>query len=164
MRRDRNGPTGEGRVEAHDRVAALSQPHLPLRPRHACVARRADLPDESQLLERRLELGSGDPPLDALRRRKRRLNRRSLAVAAEVRAQPRSQVARAADVEHLVLAAEEEVDARTPRRAEGEMALVEQASSPRRRESREVGDGSRAAFLREADQREQQLGGRACVG
>ena len=136
---------------------------MPLRPRHARVARRADLPDQAQLLERRLELGARHPPLDPLRRGHSRFDRRPLPVAAEVRAQARPQVARPADVEHLVVAAEEEVDAGAGRRAVGEMALVEQPPCSRRRKGREVGDRPRAAFLREADQREQQLGGGAGV-
>ena len=136
---------------------------MPLRPRDSRVARRADLPDQAQLLERRLELGAGHPPFDPLGRGHSRFDRRPLPVATEVRAQARPQVARAADVEHLVVAAEEEVDAGAGRRAVGEMALVEQPPCLRGCKGREVGDRPRSAFLREADQGEQQLGGGAGV-
>ena len=45
-----------------------------------------------------------------------------------------------------------------------ELALVPHAPRPRRRERDELGDGPRAALLREPDQREQHLCGRLCVG
>ena len=154
---------GDGCVDGDDRVAALAQPHVPLRPRHARIAggRSSRIRRSSSSAASSSE--PSHPPLDPLGRGDRRLDRRPLPVAAEVRAQARPQVARAADVEHLVVAAEEEVDAGAGRRAEREVALVEQPPRSRRRERREVGDRARAAFLREADQREQQLGGRAGV-
>ena len=136
---------------------------MPLRPRHARIAGRTELADQAQLLERRLELGAHHPPLDPLCRCDRRLDGRPLAVAAEVRAQARPQVACPADVEDLVVAAEEEVDAGPGRRPEREVALVEQAARPRRGERREVRDGAGAALLREPDQREQQLCRRARI-
>ncbi len=74
------------------------------------------------------------------------------------------QVAGAADVEHLVVHVAEEVDAGTLRRAEGEAALAMHAARLRRSELDEVCDGARTAFLRHADQPEQDLRGRLGVG
>ena len=122
------------------------------------------LADEAELLERSLELGAEDAPLDPLRRAECRLNCGSLAVAAEVRPQPRAQVSRPADVEHLVVAAAEEVDAGPGRSAEREVALVHQPAAPCRGERAEIRDRPRAALLCEPDEREEQLGGCARVG
>jgi hypothetical protein len=87
-----------------------------------------------------------------------------LPLAAEVGAEPGPQVAGATDVEHLALATEEEIDAGAGRRAEREVPLVEQPPCSRGRQGRKVRDRARAALLREPDQCEQQLGGRARVG
>ena len=64
--------------------------------------------DQPELLQRGLELGAQDAPLDAVERQGR-LHRRPLALASEVRAQTGPQVARAADVQHLTVAISEEV-------------------------------------------------------
>src|SRR5205823_1555887 len=82
---------------------------------------------------------------------------------AEVGAQPRTQVACPAHVEQLLVPVVEEVHARPRRRAVRELALVPHAPRPRRCERDELGDGPRAAFLREPDQREQHLCGRLRV-
>ena len=147
-----------------DAVAALPEPHVALGARDARVRRRTQLADEPQLVERRLELGAEHAPLDALGRADRRLDRGPQPLGAEVRAQPRAQVARAADVQHLVVAVAEEVDAGALRRAERELPLVPDAARPRRRERDEVGDRACAALLREPDEREQHLGRRLRVG
>ena len=68
-------------------------------PRAAGVRRRAQLAQQAQLLERRLELRAGLAPLDLLQRAERRLDRRALPAAGEVRAQPCAEVAGAPDVE-----------------------------------------------------------------
>ena len=102
---------------------------MALRPRDARVARRAELANQPELLERRLELRAEHAPLDPFGRAERRFDRRPLPVAPEVRPQPRSQVAGAADVQHLVAASAEEIDARPGRRAEREVALVGEAAA-----------------------------------
>ena len=122
----RGGASGSARPASFHRrrahaVAALAQPHVPVGPRDPRVRRRAQLADHAQLLERGLELGAEHAPLDALDRGERRLDRRPLPVGAEVRAQPRAQIARTPDVEQLVVAVVEAVDARPRRRAEREV-------------------------------------------
>ena len=67
---------------------------------------------QAQLLERGLELRAELAPLDPLERAERRLDRGPLAAAREVRAEPRAEVSRLADVEHGVVPVAEEVDAR----------------------------------------------------
>src|SRR5262249_61592601 len=101
------------------------------------------------------------PPPEPPARGGCRRHRRPLPVAREVRPQAGPQVARTADVEDLVVAAEEEVDAWTSRRAVREVPLVEQTPRTRCGQRGQVGDGVRTAFLRQPDQREQQLAGRA---
>src|SRR5439155_21962080 len=110
QRTDRRGP-GRG----DHRVAALPQPHEPFRPRHTRVAGWTELANQAQLLQPRFELGARHSPLDPLRRRYRRFDGRPLPVAAEVRTQARSQIAGTADVEDLVVATEEAVDAGSAR-------------------------------------------------
>ena len=80
---------------------------------------------------------------------------------AEVRAQPRAQVAGAADVEHAVVRVAEEVDARPRRRARGERALARARAAPaawraRRRPPTVVAPRSCARPSR----RDEDLGGR----
>ena len=113
-----------GRARHHHLVAARPQVDVTVGPGAARVRRRAQLAQEAQLLEPGLELGAEHAPLDAVERAQRRLDRRPLALGAEVRAQPRPQVARPAHVEHLPGPVEEEVDARPLRRAEGERPLA----------------------------------------
>src|SRR5207253_2732737 len=72
--------------------------------------------------------------------------------------------ARAADVEDDVAGAVEQVDAGPRRRAEGEVSLVPDASRACGGERDEICDRSRAAFLREADQRQQDFRGCLRVG
>ena len=127
------------------------------------VRRRAQLPDQAELLDRCLELGAEHPPFDPLDGRERSLDRRPLPVAAEVGAEACAQVACAADVEHRVVAVTEEVDAGPRRRTEGEAALVPDAPRPRRRERDELGDGACAALLCQPDQCEEHLRGRLRV-
>ena len=132
-------------------------------PLSAGVRRRAQLPDQAELLERGLHLGAEHGPLDAVDGGQRRLDRRPLPLRAEVRAQPRAQVARPPDVERLAPCAAEDVDAGARGRAEDQRALVVDATAPRRGEVDEVGDRARAALLREADERDEDLGRRLRV-
>ena len=101
-------------------LAAALQVDAVLLPAAARVGRRLELADQPQLLERGLELGAQHAPLDAVEREQGSLDRRTLALAAEVGAQPGAQVARTTDVEHLVVAVAEEVDAGPRRGAAGE--------------------------------------------
>ena len=94
----------------------------------------------------------------------RRLHRRPLPVAAEVRAKPRAQVARAADVQHLAVPAAEEVDAGPASARRRRAGACRRRARPRRREPDEIGDRPRAALLREPDQREQHLRRRLRIG
>ena len=141
VRRDRSGPSnslllawtvspGPG-WRCDDRVAALSQPHVaaPAATRARC---RADGARGSGAAPRAPPRARSPSTRHSIRSAaaERRLDGRPLPVAAEVRAQARAQVARPADVEDLVVAAEEEVDAGPGRRAEREVALVEQAPRP----------------------------------
>jgi hypothetical protein len=106
---------------------------------------------------RGLELGAGRPPRDSFRRPERSLHGRTLPVAPEVRPKSRAEVARPPDVEHLLSPVAEEVDAGPRGCAEGEVALVEQASAAGGRERCQLGDRASAALLGEPDQREQEL-------
>ena len=133
-------------------------------PQPAGVGGRAQLADEPQLLDRGLELRAEHAPLDPLERGERGLDGRTLPLRPEVRPQPGPQVAGAAHVEHLVSRAAEAVDAGPGRRAERERALLVGAANARRREPLEVGHGGRAAFLREADERDEDLRRRLRVG
>ena len=82
------------------------------------------------------------PPFDALGRAERRLDRRPQPLGTEVRAQSRAQVARAPDVQHLVVAVAEEIDARALTARRGEQPLVPtRAGCVSRRGPDEVGDG-----------------------
>ena len=85
--------------------------------RSARVRRRAQLAEQAQLLQRRLELRAEHPPLDPLERSERRLHRRPLPAAGEVRAEPGPQLAGAPDVQRLVVPVPEHVDAGSRRRA-----------------------------------------------
>jgi hypothetical protein len=105
-----------------------------LLPAAARVGRRLELPDQPQLLQRRLELGAEHAPLDPRQREQRGLDRRSLAIAPEVRAQTCAQVAGPADVQHLVVSVAKEVDARSARRPVGEAPLVVDAALARGRQ------------------------------
>ena len=110
-----------------------------LLPAAARVRRGLELADQPELLERRLELGAQHAPFDPVERQQCRLDRRPLALAAEVGAQTDAQVTGAADVEHLVVAVTEEVDAGPSGRAAGERALVVDPALARGRERPEVG-------------------------
>ena len=137
---------------ADNTVAAAPQVDVTIRARAACIRRRAQLADQAQLLERGLELGTADAPLDPLQRAERGLDCRTLTLAAEIGAQPRTEIARAADVEHVVVGVAKEVDARYGRRAERERTLGVDLAHARGGEIDEVGDGERTALLSEADQ------------
>src|SRR5581483_11386705 len=136
---------------ADDAVAAAAEVHVAVGTRRAGVRGRPQLADQAELVERGLELRAGDAPLDPFERAERRLDRGPLAVGAEVGAEARAQVARAADVQHLVVRVPEEVDAGPLRGAEGEVALALRAARPRGRELDEVADRGGAALLREPD-------------
>ena len=144
-------------------VAATPQIEVAVGPRRAGIGRRAQLADQPQLLERRLELRPGHAPLDALERSEGALDRRTLAVGAEVRAQAGTEVAGLADVEHLVVHIVEEVDARPLGSAEREASLAMHAPRPGGGELDEVTDRAGAALLRHADQAQQDLGRRLRV-
>ena len=98
------------------------------------------------------ELGAADAPFDPLQRAERGLDCRTLTLTAEIRAQPRTEIARAADVEHLVVGVAKKVDARYGRRTERERTLGVDLAHARGGEIDEVGDGERTALLSEADQ------------
>ena len=162
--RRRERPVRPGRAR-HDHVLpSRPQVHVAVGPGAARVRRRTKLAQEAQLLEPGLELGAQHAPLDAVERTQRRLHRRPLPLRAEVRAQPRPQVARPAHVEHLAGPVEEEVDAGPLRSVEGERALRVDAAGARRAELLEVGDRLGAALLCEPDQAEQDLRRRLGVG
>ena len=129
------------RQPAHDDLLpAPPQVDVALGRRLARVGRRAQLADQPHLLERGGELRAEHAPLDPLDRVERHLDRGPLPAALEVRAQPRAQVARLADVEHLVVAVAEEVDAGPLGRAVHEPPLAVHAPRPRRRQLLELGD------------------------
>ena len=173
----RRAPRGELRACACSRSArarrlrdgspagsAAREVDVPVGPPRSRVRRRAELAKQPELLERSLELRAELAPLDPLERAERGLDGRSLAVAGEVRAEPRAEVARLADVEHGVVAVAEEIDARRRRRPRDERALRVQPACPRRGQLDEVGDRPGAALLREPEQRDQDLGRRERVG
>ena len=151
-----------GRPRDHDPVSARPQIDVAVRPRLPRVRRRAQLPDESQLLQPGLELRAEHVPLDAVDRGERDLDRRPLALGAEVRAKSRPQVARAADIEHLRPRAEP-VHAGTLRRSVRERALVVDLALARCTQFVQVGERARAAFLGKPDQGEEDLAGRLGV-
>src|SRR5204862_303920 len=77
----------------------------------AHVGRRIELADQTQFLERGLELRAQHAPFDPVEREQGRLDRGSLPFASEVGAEAGAQVARATHVQHLAVAVAEEVDA-----------------------------------------------------
>ena len=133
-------------------------------PRAARVRRRPELPQEPQLVERGLELAATGLPVDLRQRTERRLDSRPLPLAGEVRAEPGAEVARAPDVQRLAVRVAEHVGARRRRCLRDERALGVEAAGPRRRQLDEVGHRLGPALLREADQGDQDLGGRLCIG
>ena len=149
---------------ADDAVAAATEIEVAVGTHRARVRRRAQLADQAQLLQRRLELRPEHTPFDTLERGESRLDGRPLTIRAEVRAQPRTQVASTAHVEHLVVLVAEEIDAGPLRSAEREAALALDAARLGRRQLDEVADRPRAALLRHPDQPEQDLGRRLGVG
>jgi hypothetical protein len=134
---------------------------VPVGARAAGVRRRSQLPQQPQLLERRLELGAELAPLDAFERAERCLDGRPLPLAGEVRAQPRTEVSRPPDVERLAVLVTEDVDARRARRLGNEGALHMQAPRPRSSQLGEIADRPGPPLLRQPDQREQDL--RRCL-
>ena len=157
-------PVRPGRIGDAPAGATAPQVDVPVGTGAAGVRGRPQLPEQTQLLERRLELGAQHAPLDPLERAERRLDRRPLPLAAEVRAQAGAQVTGAADVQHLVVAVAEEVDARPGRRARRQRPAAGQPPRPRRRQLDDVRDRRRPSLLCEPEQREQDLGGRLGVG
>ena len=123
-----------------------------------------ELADQTELFERRLELGAEDAPLDPVEREQRGFDRRALGLALEVGTKACSQVARAADVEHLVLAVAEEVHTGPRRCAADQRALAVHAALARSGQRAQVGYALGSQLLREPDQVEQDLGGRLGVG
>ena len=128
------------------------------------IGRRLELADQPQLLQRGLELGAQDAPLDAVERQQCRLDRRPLALASEVRAQTGAQVSRAADVEHLAVAVSEEVDAGPGGGSFRERPLVVDPTLARRRERPELREPPRPKLLGQPDQVHEDLGRRLRVG
>src|SRR4029077_2039779 len=94
---------------ADDALAAAAQGEVAVGPGGASVRRRAQRADQLQLLERRLELRAGHAPLDPLESTEGALDRGAQALRPEIRPQARVQVARLADVEHLVVSVAEVV-------------------------------------------------------
>ena len=157
-------PVRPGRVGDAPAGAAAAEVDVAVGTRAARVRRRAQLAQQAQLLEPRLELRPEHAPLDPLERAERRLDRRPLPLGAEVRPQPRAQVAGAADVEHLLVPVAKEVDAGARRRTGDERALARQPACARRGEVDELRHRLGAALLGEPDQREQDLRRRLRVG
>ena len=96
---------------ADERVAPAAEIDVTVGPCVTRVGNGTQLPQKPQLLERSLDLGTGRPPLDPVEREQRRLDGGPLPIRPEVRAKTRPQVARASDVQHLIVAVTEEVDA-----------------------------------------------------
>jgi hypothetical protein len=128
-----------------------------LLPAAAGVGRRVELADQSQLLERGLELGAQDAPLDPLEGEQRGLDRRPLAFASEVGAKAGTDVAGAADVEHLTVAVAKEVDAGPGGGTLRKGALAVDPSFSRRCERPQLGETPRSQFLGQPDQVHQHL-------
>ena len=158
--------------DAPARADAL-EVHVPVGPRAARVRGRPELAQQAQLDQPGLELGAGLPPVDGRQRAERSLHRGPLPRAREVRPQARAEAARPPDVERLSVPVAEHVDPRPGRGPGGERALRVQPPRPGRGQVDQVGDGARAALLRQADQAHEDLGrgrasGRArwqgCVG
>src|SRR5215211_3650513 len=145
-------------------VAAALEVDAVLLPAAAGVRRRLELADQPQLLERRLELGAQHAPLEPLEREQGRLDGRPLPVTPEVGAEARTEVPRAADVEHLVVAVTKEIDAGSSWGALGQRALAVDAALAGRGERAEVGEPPRPELLRQADQVHQHLGRRLGIG
>ena len=85
-------------------------------------------------------------------------------VRAEVRTKSRTQIARAADVENLVVPVAKEIHAGGGRRSEGEDALPVDLPHAWGRELGEIRDRLRSAFLRKPEQSDEDLGRRLRVG
>ena len=125
---------------------------------------RREVANQAHLVECRLQLRPGLAPLDSRKRTKGCFDSGPLAPTREVRAEPRAEVAGAADVEHDVVAIAEEIDTRSGRCPGDERPLPVQPSGSRRGELDDVAHRSRAALLREADQRDEDLRCRLRVG
>ena len=119
----RDRPQRAWLLRDHELLASPTQVQPVLLPAPARVGRRLELPDQAQLLECRLELGTEDSPLDALEREQGRFDRGPLALAPEVGAQTGAEVAGSPDVQHLVVAVAKQVDAGPRRRSVGKRAL-----------------------------------------
>ncbi len=150
----RSGPHSVGSGETTQRAPRLRQVCVAVRARATRVRRRPELPQQPELLQRRLELRAELAPLDPLERAERGLDRRPLPLAREVRAQTRAQVAGTADVEDLAVPVAEEVHAGAPGRLCDQSALAVQSTRPRCGELREIADGTCPALLSQADQSE----------
>ena len=134
-----------------------------LLPAPARVGRRLELADQPQLLERRLELGTEDAPLNAFEREQRRLHRGPLALTPEVGAQAGAKIAGSPDVQHLIVAVAKQVDARPRGRSVRERALGMYPALTRRRELPQVGEMPCAHLLGQSDQVNEHLGRRLRV-
>ena len=93
------------RRRRHDpALSAAREIDVPVGSGRAGVRRRSQGTQQAELLEGGLELGAERPPLHALEGPERSLDRGALPRPREVRAQPRAEVARLADVEDGVVA------------------------------------------------------------
>ena len=128
------------------------------------VRGRPERMDQTQLLDGRFELRAELAPFDSLERCECSLDGRPLALGAEVGTQAGTQVAGLADVEDLIAGPAEEVDPRTRGRAVGEVSLPVDAAAARRGKLAQISNRSRAAFLREPDEGDEDLRGRLRVG
>src|SRR5829696_8437581 len=105
-------PVLRGLRRHDDAIVPRVEVDVAIRSRRARVRGRSQLTQQPELLERRLQLRPELAPFDSLCRKQRRLNRRALLLRAEVRAEPRPEVTRPADVEDAVMRVAEQVDAR----------------------------------------------------
>jgi hypothetical protein len=162
-RREGSPPSARDRAELgrglrdDQLVATPPQIDAVLPPAAARVGGWLELANQPQFLERGFELGAKDAPLDPFEREQRGLDRRPLALAAEVGAQPGPQVPRAADIEHLPVCIAEEVDPRPRGGAMRERAFVVDPPLRRCGEPAQIGEASRAELLGEPDQAQEHF-------
>jgi hypothetical protein len=145
-------------------LAPASQVDAPVLLSAAGVGGRLKFSNQPELFEGRLELGTEYAPLDALEREQRRLDRRALGFALEVRTQACAQVAGTADVEHPVVTVTEEVHPGPRRRAAQERTLAVHTPLAGSGESAQLGNAAGPQLLRKLDETDEDLGGRLRVG
>ena len=146
------------------RVSSSPQVDVAIRASAAGVCRRAELTDQPQLLEPRLELRAENGPLDPVERGEGSLDRWALPVGAEVGAKPGPKVPGPTHVERLTVSVAEDIDARALGGSEREPALGMHPACSGRRQLEDVRDGPRSALLREPQKVDEDLGRRPSVG